>query len=124
MIYQTLLTNGQRINMPKKYSQSFLLSLNKADNERLGVQLAKACVRADLPITEVARVFGVSRMAVHNWFRGGAIRDKNVTRIKQFLKALNEAWVEEFERKTAGLPLPNQSQARTFLEDRIVPKIS
>ena len=59
--------------MPKKYSQSFLIELGKADNERLGVKLAKACVRADLPIIEVAKVFGVSRMTIHTWFRGGAI---------------------------------------------------
>lgn len=109
--------------MPKKYSQSFLIDLHKADGDRLGVQLAKACVRADLPATEVAKVFGVSRMTIHTWFRGGAIRDKNVSKIKQFLRALNDAWIEEFENKTEGLPIPSQKEAWTFLETRIVPKI-
>ena len=42
--------------MPKKYSQDFLLDLNNLDGDRIGVQLAKACVNADLPMTEVAKV--------------------------------------------------------------------
>ena len=110
--------------MPKKYSQSFLIELGKADNERLGVKLAKACVHADLPIIEVAKVFGVSRMTIHTWFRGGAIRDKNATKIKHFLKALNDAWIEEFQNKTSGLPIAHPKHAKAFLEDRIIPKIS
>jgi len=110
--------------MPKKYSQSFLIELGKADNERLGIKLAKACVRADLPIIEVAKVFGVSRMTIHTWFRGGAVRDKNATKITSFLKALNDAWIEEFENNTSVLPIAHPKYAKAFLEDRIVPKIS
>jgi transposase len=55
--------------MPKKYSPRFLVELNNLDEEKLGVRLAKACVNADLPITDVAKVFGVSRMTIHSWFR-------------------------------------------------------
>ena len=43
--------------MSKKYSQEFLLELNTLDGDRMGVKLAKACVNADLPITEVAKKF-------------------------------------------------------------------
>tara|TARA_R110002012_G_scaffold140761_3_gene298408 strand:- start:123 stop:455 length:333 start_codon:yes stop_codon:yes gene_type:complete len=109
--------------MPKKYSQEFLIELNNLDEERLGVQLAKACVSADLPISEVAKVFKVSRMTIHSWFRGSPIRDKNATKIKQFMKALDEAWRVQLENNTTELPILEQRKAKVFLENNILPKI-
>ena len=109
--------------MPKKYSPTFLLELNNFDTDRLGVQLAKACVNADLPATEVAKVFSVSRMTIHSWFRGSPIRDKNCIKIKKFLKALNEAWDEQFENHTDTLPLSHMNLAKEFLDTKIAPKL-
>ena len=110
--------------MPKKYSQDFLLDLNNLDSDRIGVQLAKACVNADLPMTEVAKVFGVSRMTLHNWFRGAPVRDKNTQKIKTFLVALNDVWTEQFANQTTELPLANQKLAKSFLEINIIPKLN
>tara|TARA_R110000803_G_scaffold67581_1_gene129296 strand:- start:3279 stop:3611 length:333 start_codon:yes stop_codon:yes gene_type:complete len=110
--------------MPKKYSQEFLLNLNTLDGDRIGVQLAKACVNADLPITEVAKIFKVSRMTMHSWFRGSAVRDKNTQKIKAFLIALNDVWTEQFENQTEELPLADQKLARAFLENNIIPKLN
>jgi hypothetical protein len=110
--------------MPKKYSQSFLIELNSFDEDRPGVLLAKACVNADLPIIEIAKVFGVSRMTVHSWFRGSPIRDKNAIKIKKFLKALEEEWTSQLENHTEELPISSIKQARAFLESKIIPKIS
>jgi hypothetical protein len=110
--------------MPKKYSPTFLLELNSLDEDRPGVVLAKACVNADLPIVEIARVFGVSRMTIHSWFRGSPIRDKNANKIKQFLKALEDAWTSQLENHTEELSVSDLKQARTFLESKIIPKIS
>jgi hypothetical protein len=110
--------------MPKKYSQEFLIELNTFDEERLGVQLAKVCVSADLPIIEVAKVFKVSRMTIHSWFRGAPIRDKNATKIKQFMKALEEAWQYQLENDTTDLPISEMKKARAFLEVHIAPKIA
>ena len=109
--------------MPKKYSPEFLIELNTFDKDRPGVQLAKACVNADLPITEVAKVFEVSRMTIHSWFRGSPIRDKNCTKIKKFLKALNEAWDDQFKNHTDTLPLSHLKLAKEFLNTKIVPKL-
>jgi predicted DNA-binding protein YlxM (UPF0122 family) len=110
--------------MPKKYSQEFLLNLNTLDGDRIGVQLAKACVNADLPITEIAKVFNVSRMTVHNWFRGSPVRDKNEEKIKAFLVALNDVWTEQFANQTAELPLANQRLAKEFLDTKIVSRLA
>jgi len=90
--------------MPKKYSQEFLLNLNTLDGDRIGVQLAKACVNADLPITEVAKIFKVSRMTMHSW--------------------LNDVWTEQFENQTEELPLADQKLAKAFLENNIIPKLN
>ena len=109
--------------MPKKYSQDFLLDLNNLDGDRIGVQLAKACVNADLPMTEVAKVFGVSRMTLHNWFRGAPVRDKNTQKIKTFLVALNDVWTEQFANQTTELPLANQKLAKSFLEIPLAKKV-
>lgn len=110
--------------MPKKYSPEFLVELNKLDEEKLGVRLAKACVNADLPIIEVAKVFGVSRMTIHSWFRGSPIREKNAIKIKQFLTALDEAWQSQLKNHTEQLPISELKKARTFLETNILPKLS
>ena len=110
--------------MPKKYSPEFLIELNTFDKDRPGVQLAKACVNADLPMTEVAKVFGVSRMTLHNWFRGAPVRDKNTQKIKTFLVALNDVWTEQFANQTTELPLANQKLAKSFLEINIIPKLN
>jgi hypothetical protein len=109
--------------VPKKYSPEFLIKLNTFDEERLGVQLAKACVNADLPITEVAKVFGVSRMTMHSWFRGSPIRDKNCIKIKQFMKALDEVWENQLEHNTSVLPITEPRKAAEFLAINIMSKI-
>ena len=110
--------------MPKKYSPEFLLELNNYDEEKIGVQLAKACVNADLPMTEVAKVFGVSRMTIHSWFRGSPIRENNQIQIKKFLKALEEAWQNQLHSDKGDLPISDWKQAKLFLETNIIPKLA
>jgi hypothetical protein len=48
--------------MARPYSEQFLLALRKADPTRIGVQLGRVCVKANLPTTYVAEAFNVSRM--------------------------------------------------------------
>ena len=36
--------------MPRPYSNRFILGLNKADDSILGIQLAKLCLKANLPM--------------------------------------------------------------------------
>lgn len=52
------------------YSQR-LVELNKhASTKSLGVALGRACIKAALPVSDVARLVGVSRATVYNWFTG------------------------------------------------------
>ena len=67
--------------MAKCYSEQYLLSLNGLNEKRLGVQLGKLCVKANLPPKLIANVLGVSRMSVYSWFRGKPIRERNITKV-------------------------------------------
>jgi DNA-binding XRE family transcriptional regulator len=48
-----------------------LVQLNKqADKKKLGVKLGKECIRTSISVAQVAKIIGVSRMTVYNWFSG------------------------------------------------------
>ena len=48
-----------------------LVQLNKlADKKRLGVKLGRECIRTSISVSQVAKIIGVSRMTVYNWFMG------------------------------------------------------
>lgn len=40
-----------------------------------------------ISVTELARVFGVSRQAVHEWIRGGALSPRNTKRLSELARA-------------------------------------
>jgi hypothetical protein len=96
--------------MPRPYSEKYLRELSKLDPERIGVQLGRICVENNLPIMYVARLFKVSRMTVHNWFRGKYVRDKNYTRIQTFIAQVKDAVTD------GTLPAPSLSHARQFVD--------
>lgn len=103
--------------MARPYSEDFLIELYKADSKRLGVQLAKLCVKANLPALYVARVFSVSRMTIHGWFRGQYIRDKNCKRIEAFMELVQKA-VDDGE-----LPASNLRKAREYVAKNIIDSV-
>lgn len=96
--------------MPKSYSPEYIEMLNAVvmpDN--LGVVLAKACVKANMPLKLVAKLFGVSRMTVHSWFRGGEIRAGRRSLIIAFLKVLEE------DTARGVLPLADFKAAKDYV---------
>jgi predicted transcriptional regulator len=76
------------------YSEKFRLELNKLNDNLIGVRLAKLCVKADVPPIEVAEKCNVSRLTVYTWFRGGAIRNRNLEKIKILIKELEKKVVQ------------------------------
>ncbi len=40
-----------------------------------------------ISVTELSRIFGVSRQAVHEWLKGGALSPRNAQRISEFAQA-------------------------------------
>lgn len=44
---------------------------NKAANQKLlGVKLGAACIKHDVPVSQVSEKLGVSRQTIYNWFVG------------------------------------------------------
>ena len=96
--------------MARPYSQDFLANLQTLNPDNLGVQLAKLCVKANLPTLYVARKLGVSRYTVHSWFRGQYIRNKTKIRVNIFMDELNKGF------DNGKLPTPTLSMAQQYLD--------
>ena len=103
--------------MARPYSEEFKLGLKRADPTRIGVQLGKVCVKANLPTTYVAEAFNVSRMSIHSWFRGQYVRDKNYQRIAKFIDHVNDALDKGI------LPAPDMTVAKNYLSAIRIDKI-
>ena len=95
--------------MSRSYSQAFRLELYKGNPDNLGVALGIACVEANLPAKYVAPALNVSRMTIHGWFRGNAIRKSN----KQLVAALIRIIKEDTEKGI--LPARSVANAKAWL---------
>ena len=103
--------------MTRPYSDRFILGLDKADDSKIGIQLAKVCLRANLPIKYVAEGLDVSRMTLHTWFRGGILRKHNREKVEKFIELAEQGLAE------GTLPAINLATARVFIESDINPII-
>jgi hypothetical protein len=52
------------------YLSSFVNQVKAADQKKIGVRFALCCISKDIPVTDVADYFSVTRMTVYTWFRG------------------------------------------------------
>ena len=103
--------------MARPYSERFLLELNKADPTRVGVQLGKVCVQANLPTSYVAKAFNVSRMSIHSWFRGQYVREKNYEKITKFIELVKSAI------DNGVLPAMSLKDAKNFIDTKVIDNI-
>ena len=55
------------------YSRSLVYANKTASIKSLGVALGRVCIRANIGVSSIAEEFGVSRMTVYNWFKGGSV---------------------------------------------------
>lgn len=105
--------------MPKSYSPEYIEAINEVGMyDNLGIVMARACIKANIPIKLVAKFFGVSRMTVHTWFRGGPIRSGRVPLINAFLSIIEE------DTAKGVLPLADFSSARQYMNRLIEEKES
>ena len=75
--------------MPIGYSLFTADAIRKADQRLLGVQLGQICMKNDIPVTDVAEFFQVSRVTVYNWFKGTAVvSGKHAERMKRLIEKL------------------------------------
>jgi hypothetical protein len=85
---------------------------NIADSLRFIVDTTK------ISITEMARVFGVSRQAIYDWLNGGSINNKNSTAISNFDNALRALLgsglnpsIRDLRRKIGGVSILDNLQS-------------
>ena len=67
------------------YSTLFFHKVTEADPDLPVTQFAVACLDRNLPITEVARRFSVTRATVYNWFTGKSTPRKHQQEMMQAL---------------------------------------
>jgi transcriptional regulator with XRE-family HTH domain len=99
--------------MSRPFSTKFLMGLENNNSRSLGIQLAKLCVKANLAAEHVASAIGVTRMTVHLWYRGKAIRGKNSKKIEQFMDIIEEALEE------GKLPADSINGSRIFIKENV-----
>jgi hypothetical protein len=99
--------------MSRSYSSKFLLTLSKPNAITTGQMLAKVCVEAQLPSSYVCRVFGISRMALHTWFRGGPIRPRRMKTVEAFIRLVEQ------DLEAGMLPAKNLKEAKVYIEDML-----
>ena len=72
------------------YSLRIVRANEQADSSNIGVLLGRVCIKKEIPVSQVAEFFNVSRMAVYNWFSGkGKPRKKMEGKIQEILDKLN-----------------------------------
>ena len=103
--------------MARPYGQKFIIALEKTKGDTLGLQLAKLCVRANLPATLVAVALEVSSTTVYKWFRGQGVRERKRKAVEVFIDLLKE----DFE--SGVLPVANINAATDYIESMIGKKI-
>lgn len=52
------------------YANKFIQDVQGADQTKLGVRLGVACIKGEIPVSDVAEFFKVTRATVYNWFKG------------------------------------------------------
>lgn len=103
--------------MARPYGQKFLIELERSNLNTLGVQLAKLCVKANLPATFVAAALETSSTTVYSWFRGQGIREHKRKAVEVFIDLLKEDFASEV------LPVANINAAQAYIEAMIGKKI-
>lgn len=103
--------------MAKCYSEKYLLMLNNLNPKRLGVQFGKVCVKANLPPSMIADTVGVTRQTVHNWFRGGPIRERSISKVEKFIDILDQYL------GAGELPVSSIIDAKKFIDTKVIDKL-
>jgi len=99
--------------MPRPYSEKFLLGLQQADANRLGVRLGRLCVEANLPAAYVAKAMEISRISIYHWFRGKGISEDKRSTVEVFMDLVTE------DMKRGILPAKGNVDAKLYIQSMI-----
>lgn len=100
--------------MPRPYSPKFRALLEKKSKvDSLGMDLARLCVKTNLPAMYVAVALETSATTVYSWFRGQGIREFRRKRVEAFMGLV------EADLKNKVLPAKTLPEAKRYIENMI-----
>lgn len=71
------------------YSSRIIETNRNASTTHPGVMLGRVCISQEIPVSDVAEFFDVSRMTVYKWFKGEEMpRKKHIEKIESVIKKL------------------------------------
>ena len=71
------------------YSSRLIEHNKNAPTTHPGVMLGRLCIAQDIPVSDAAQFFGVSRMTVYKWFKGQEMpRKKQIEKIEEVIAKL------------------------------------
>jgi hypothetical protein len=74
------------------YSLRIIRANEQADPGSIGVLLGRLCIKQEIPASDVAEFFRVSRMTVYNWFSGSSRPQKRLhENIQQIIDKFSDA---------------------------------
>ena len=97
--------------MPRDYSDKFLLELSQQDESKLGIRLARLCVKANLPAAFAAVALETSPTTVYGWFRGRSIREQKYKIVEVLIDFINEGL------SSGRLPASSRNDAKTYIKE-------
>jgi len=103
--------------MARPYGDKFLRALERTKLNTLGIQLAKTCVKANLPATLVAIALETSSTTVYSWFRGQGIREHRRKAVEVFIDLLREDFANGI------LPVKDTEDAAAYISSMIGKKV-
>lgn len=101
--------------MSRSYGEKFLRQLadNQNEDNNLGVDLAKLCVRANIPMVYVGKALDVTKLTIFHWFRGREIRPANRPKVHAFIALV------ERDLADGVLPAPDMKAAKAYITDMV-----
>lgn len=63
----------------------------KAGPNTPGLQLARAAVKHEISIQDIASLLGTARMTVYNWYNGGNVANAYRSRVQELINILKAA---------------------------------
>lgn len=104
--------------MARPYGSKFLVALEKNKEQTLGIQLAKLCVKANLPATLVAKALNTSSTTVYSWFRGQGVRERKRRTVEVFIDLLKADIAD------GRLPVKDLDEAAEYISEMIGEELS
>lgn len=96
--------------MTRSYDKARAAELIAYTGDKLGMRFGSAALRANLPMTYLAQMFGLTRNAVGRWYAGGGVTPKHQPVVETLIQ------VFEGDLRAGELPAKNLTAAREYID--------